>query len=200
MPGSGTGTPSASLLAGDLVTLAAVKLYLWPTETITQWDSILPAIISAVSKAIINEVGCDIIHTHYTAEQVSGMGKSYLDLKNWPITAVSSVVDQSGNAYTEGNDEDFVIEGLALRSVAGVWARGSQNFTVSYEAGYTTLPGDILLVCYEMIARKWKTMKEQGWGESSRSFPDGSTSSVNADGEFNKSQLAILAKYQRISI
>ena len=196
--GSGTGTPSGT--AGDLVSLAAVKLYLWPNETITIWDSILPKIITAVSAAIIKEVGCDILYAVYTNEKVEAESRSYLDLKNWPITKVTSIVDQDGNVYTEGDDEDFIIGNFSLRSMRGVWARRSQNFIVSYEAGYTTLPGDILLVCYEMIARKWKTMKEQGWGESSRSFPDGSTSSVNADGEFNKSQLAVLAKYQRLSI
>lgn len=195
--GAGATITVTAVDNGDLVTLAAVKLYLWPGETITQWDSILPTIITAVSKAIVNEIGCDIIHTHYTSEKVDGRGRSYLDLKNWPVTKVTSIIDQDGNVYTEGNDEDFVIKDFSLRLMSGVWAKGEQNFTVSYEAGFTTLPGDILLVCYEMIARKWKTMKEQGWGESSRSFPDGSTSSVNADGEFNKSQLAILAKYKR---
>jgi hypothetical protein len=184
-------------IAGDLVLLADAKKYLWPDEDITKWDSILPLIITAVSTAIINEVGCDILHTHYTSEKASGAGRTYLDLKNWPITKVTSIVDADGNAYTEGDDEDFVIEDFSLCSMGEVWTKGTKNFTVTYEAGYATLPADIALVVYEAIARKWKTMKEQGWGESSRSFPDGSTSSVNADGEFNKSQLAILAKYRR---
>ena len=126
-----------------------------------------------------------------------------LHLPNWPIASVISVVDKYGTIYTEG-DKDFVITpspmSFSLKRNEGTWASGVGNFTVQYQAGYITIPSDIVLVCYEMIARKWKTMKEQGWGESSRSFPDGSTASVNADGEFNKSQLAVLAKYRRLSI
>ena len=75
----------------DLVVLADVKAYLFPGETITQWDTILGVIISAVSVAVQREVGCDIIHTHYTSEKVSGRGKSNLDLAHFPITAVSYV-------------------------------------------------------------------------------------------------------------
>jgi hypothetical protein len=78
-----------------------------------------------------------------------------------------------------------------------VWAKGSGNFTVTYTAGYAAIPSDIALVCYELIARSWKTMKEQGWGETGRTMPDGSTSTVNADAAFTKAQREILAKYKR---
>jgi len=181
----------------DLVTLANVKTYLLPGETTTQWDTILPAIISAVSEQVKREVGCDIEHVHYTAVKVNGRGTPMLDLPNWPITAVTTVVDQEGNAYVLGYDQDYVIETLCLRRVNGTWAKGSGNFTVTYEAGFTAIPADIILVCYELIARKWKTMKAQEWGESSRTFPDGSTGTVNADGELTKNHRAILATYKR---
>jgi len=303
----------------DLVTLANVKTYLWPTETITQWDTILPAIISAASESVEREFGCSIDRAFYTAAhdlsfvitalnnkinfdeggaelvgtvaigtytgttlavaiavamnaaagkaltytctysiitgkftiaagsnftirwnsgtneatdisnlcgfpdtanstgdktytgyrvgdeaKASGSGGSLLHLPNWPIASVISAVDKYGTVYTEGDDEDFVITpgpmSFSLKLNEGIWTKGIGNFTMQYQAGFITIPSDITLLCYEMIARKWKTMKEQGWGESSRSFPDGSISSVNADGEFNKSQLAVLAKYQRLSI
>ena len=181
----------------DLVTLANVKTYLLPGETTTQWDTILPAIISAVSEQVKREVGCDILTASFTAAKVSGRGTPMLDLPNWPITAVASVVDEEGTAYLVGYDEDYVIEDLCLRRVNGVWPRGSGNFTVTYTAGFTAVPADIILVCYELIARKWKTMKAQEWGEGSRTFPDGSTGIVNADGALTKAQREILAKYMR---
>ena len=181
----------------DLVVLTDVKAYLFPGETITTWDTMLAVIISAVSEAVRKEVGCDIVHTHYTAEKVSGTGKSNLDLPHWPITAVSSIVDQEGNVYVVGYSNDYVIEYFCLRSMGGTWAAGSRNFTISFEAGLATLPADLILLCYEVIARKWKTAKESGWGESSKSFPDGSVSHVNADGEFTKAQLRVLEKYRR---
>jgi hypothetical protein len=300
----------------DLVTLADVKLYLWPGETITTWDSILPTIISAVSEQIKQEIGCDIGFAFYTAATgpsfvvtalnnkidfdeggaalvgtvtagtytgatlataiaaalnaapgktftytcvysataetftiaagsnftlrwntgtnkaidisdlcgysdaanltgaktyasarvgvvatPSGRGTSLLDLPNWPIVSVLSVEDEDDVTYEEGWDDDFVIspgpQRFSLKMNDGVWQRGTSNFTVSYTAGYAAIPSDIVLVCYELIARKWKTMKEQGWGESGRTMPDGSTSSSNSDGELTKAQKAILAKHRR---
>jgi len=183
----------------DLVTLANVKSYLWPGESITTWDAILPAIISAVSDRVKREVGCDIEHTHYTSSKVSGRGTTDLLLPNWPITAVTdTVADQEGVTYLVGYDKAYVIETFCLRRVGGyVWEQGSGNFTVTYEAGYATIPTDIVLVCYEMIARAWKTMKEQGWGESGRTMPDGSTSTVSAAFEITKAQQLTLTKFKR---
>jgi len=181
----------------DLVTLANVKTYLWPGETQALWDTILPAIISAVSEQVKREIGCDILTATYTAAKVSGRGTPMLDLPNWPITAAGPVVDQEGNSYVAGYDEDYVIEALCLRRVNGVWPKGSGNFIVTYTAGYGAVPTDIILVCYELIARKWKTMELKGWGESSKTFPDGSTGTVNADGELTKNHRAVLATYKR---
>ena len=300
----------------DLITLADVKIYLWPGETITTWDAILPMIISAVSEQIEREVGCAIERAFYTAKaglsfvvsalnnkinfdeggaeliatvavgtytgttlataiaaamntapgkaltytcvystitgkftiaagsnftirwntgtdkaidisnlcgypdtansagaktytsyrvgdegKASGRGSSLLYLPNWPIAVVISVVDKDGNIYTEGDDENFVISSgpqcFALKLNEGTWEKGTANFIVLYQAGYLTIPADIVLIAHELIARKWKTMKGQEWGESSRTFGDGSTTTINASGEFTKAQLAILATYKR---
>lgn len=184
----------------DLVNLTTdVKPYLWPGQTYTTWDTMLAVIISAVSLAVQKEVGCDIAEATYTSEYASGNGTSMLDLAAWPITAVTSVEDTDGYTYDEGADYDYVIDkgGLHLRKLAGAWAEGVKNYIVTYKAGYTTVPADIKLVCLELIARKWKTVKESGWGESSRSFPGGSVSQVNADGELTKAQLRVLDKYRR---
>jgi len=303
----------------DIVTLADVKTYLWPGETITTWDTILPAIISAVSEQIEREIGTHLDLALYTAQAVlsfvvdatnnkidfdeggaalvgtvtsgtytgatlataiaaamnaavgktftytcvystttgkftiaagsnftirwntgtnkaidisnlcgfpdtanstgaktytglrigdeakasgaGGSGSSFLYLPNWPIVSVISVVDRDDLSYTEGEDEDYVISPgpshYALKLNDGTWEKGTGNFTVKYMAGWATMPADIVLVAFEAIARKWKTMKEQGWGESGRTMPDGSTSTVNADGALTKSQREILARYRR---
>jgi hypothetical protein len=139
-----------------------------------------------------------LIHTGErvsVAARLRGDETSSLLLPNWPIVAVMSVVDEDGTAYVEGYDQDYIIENLYLKKVDGTWPE--KNFFVFYQAGYLVIPADIVLVAYEAIARKWKTMKEQGWGESGRTMPDGSTSTVNADGALTKSQREILARYKR---
>jgi len=300
----------------DLVTLTDLKTYLWPGETQALWDTILPAIISAVSEQIEREIGCSIARAFYTAKaglsfvvtalnnkidfdeggaalvgtvavgtytgatlataiaaamnaavgktftytcvysttlgtftiaagsnftirwntgtnkaidisnlcgyldtanstgaktytglrvgdegKASGRGSSLLFLPAWPIISVISVVDENQAAYFEGWDKDFMItpgpSHFALKRNNGTWNRGMGNYTVNYQAGYATVPADIILVAYELIARKWKTMELKGWGESSKTFPDGSTGTVNADGELTKNHRAVLATYKR---
>lgn len=182
----------------DVISLAAVKGYLFPGETHTKWDAILATICAAAIEMLKGEVGCDIAQATYTAEKISGRGTSLLMPANWPVTSVASLADETGTGYTAGYDEDYVVEEFGIRATgAGYWALGSGNFTATYTAGYATIPSELVLVAFEWIARKWKTMSQQGWGESSRNYPDGSNATVNADGELTKAQRAVLAKYRR---
>jgi len=135
--------------------------------------------------------------------RASGHGGSLLHLPNWPIKAVFSVVEKLRTELVEGDDEDFVITprpmAFSLLMNASTWASGFGNYTVKYEAGFDAIPGDIVLVAYEVIARKWKTMNEKGWGEGARTMSDGSVTSINAEGELNKAQMAVLWKYRRFT-
>jgi hypothetical protein len=181
----------------SVITAANVKGYIWPGETITKYDTILATICSAVILQVQAEVGCDIQKGSYTSEEVSGTGHTNLDLKHWPILTVTTVTDTDSNTYTVGATNDYTIEPYCLRST-GTWAKGYENFIVTYTAGWgATIPKDIVLVCYELVAQKWKTMQGKLWGETSRNFPDGSVSLTNVEGGFTKAQLAILAKYKR---
>lgn len=185
----------------DLVLIADVKAYLTLGEAETAWDAILPVLISGVSALVQREVGCDIVNPEaaYLDERASGDGTSMLYLANWPVTAALSVDDADGNSYIE--DIDFTVEYFGLRRTGGgKWTKGSGNYYVSYEAGFAALPGDIALVCYESIARRWKTIKEVGWGETSKSMGDGSASSSNTDAALTTAHKAILAKYKRVRI
>jgi hypothetical protein len=121
----------------DLVNLTDLKKYLFPGETNIQFDIILATLISAISGKVIGEIGCDLLHTHYSSEEVSANGRSrFLDVKNWPITAVSSVTDQDGNALTQGHSNDYIFDKFSIISNDGPWAKGDLNYIVSYEAGY----------------------------------------------------------------
>ena len=185
----------------DLVLIADVKAYLTLTEEQTEWDTLLPMLISGVSALVRREVGCDVLDpaSAYLDERASGTGTSMLYLANWPVTAALSVDDADGNVYVE--DVDFTVEYFGLRRMGGgVWTKGSGNYYVSYEAGFDELPDDIALVCYESIARRWKTVKESGWGETSKSVGDGSTASSNTDAALTTAHKSILEKYKRIRI
>jgi hypothetical protein len=182
-----------------VLSLANVKTYVFAGETTapTQWDTPLQIIIDAVIAQVKQELGgCDVVKGTYTAEEVSGTGKTFLLLKHWPILTVTTVTDTDSNTYTVGADNDYTIEDYCLRAPGG-WAKGYENFIVSYTAGRATIPRDIVLVCYELIAAKFKAMKMALQGESSRNFPDGSVAYSSVDGGFTKAQLALLAPYKR---
>jgi hypothetical protein len=184
----------------DVITTAAVKAYIFAGEATppSTWDTLLGTLCTAAIAMLQQETGSLIEKATYTAEKASGRGTSALDLKGWPIISVTSLADETGTTYTAGYDEDYVIEDLQLRATnGGRWARGSGNFTCTYIAGYATIPSDLVLVALEWIARKFKTAQQQSWGESSRNYPDGSSSTVNADGALTKAQQAVLAKYRR---
>lgn len=182
-----------------VLALANVKTYVFPGETTapTAWDTPLQIIIDSVIAQVKNELGgCDVVKGTYTSEEVNGSGRSDLLLKHWPILTVTAVTDTDSNTYTVGADNDYTLEEFCLRSTSK-WAKGFENFIVSYTAGRATIPRDIVLVCYELIARKFKTMKLQEHGETSRNYPDGSSSSTNTDGELTKAQRLLLAPYKR---
>lgn len=164
---------------------------------VSTWDTPLQSIINAVIAMVKQEVGCDIVNGSYTAEKVNGSGYSWLDLKHWPIRGVTSVVDSNGTAYTEGATNDFIVEDYCLRATGGYWAKGFENFTVTYTAGNgATIPPDIVQVCYDIIKRKYQLMKGQLHGITNLNHPDGSASYDMRQG-FTKDELAILAKYKR---
>jgi hypothetical protein len=180
-----------------ILSVANVKTYVFAGETApTDWDTPLQIIIDSVIAQVKQEVGCDIVTGTYTSEEVSGTGKTYLFLKHWPILTVTTVTDTDSNTYTVGHDDDYTLEDYCLRAPGG-WAKGYQNFIVTYTAGRATIPRDIVEVCYQLIAAKFKMMKMNLHGESSRNFPDGSVAFSAIDGGFTKAQLAVLSKYKR---
>ncbi len=184
--------------ATALALSTVVKPYIMPGETaVSTWDTPLQIIVDGVVAAVKQEVGCDIVNGSYTAEKVNGSGYSWLDLKHWPIRGVTAVTDSDGTTYTEGATNDFIVEDFCLRSTGGYWAKGFENFTVTYTAGNgATVPRDILTVCLRAIAREYQLMKGQMHGQNSRTFPDGSLNFEFNSG-FTKAELAILAKYKR---
>jgi len=183
-----------------VLAIANVKTYVFAGETApTDWDTPLQIIIDAVIAQVKQEVGCDIVKGSYTSEEVSGTGKTYLFLKHWPILTVTTVTDTDSNTYTVGATNDYTVEDYCLRAPGG-WAKGYENFIVTYTAGRATIPRDIVLVCYELIAAKLKAMRFNLQGESSRNFSDGSVAFTSVEGGFTKAQLAVLNKYKRLSV
>lgn len=184
----------------DIIELDTLKPYLGVKADDTSHDTILATLISSVSMMIQNELSWPIIEEEHEDLEISGSGTSVLYLPAWPVTELSSV-EEDGVELDEGEDKDFRLiapRGI-LRKLAGVWSKGVLNIVVSMTAGYklADVPADLQLAAMMKIAREWKKMRGQMWGEGSRTFPDGSVQMDKMDSQFVDAELKILDFYRR---
>ena len=184
----------------DIIELGTLRPYLGIKADDESHDTILSTLISSVSLMIENELAWPIIDAAYSDFEISGTGTSVLYLPAWPVTELSSV-EEDGVELDEGEDKDFRLiapRGI-LRKLAGVWSKGVLNIVVSMTAGYklADVPADLQFAAMMKIAREWKKMRGQMWGEGARTFPDGSIQTDKMDSQFVDAELKILDLYRR---
>jgi hypothetical protein len=189
----------------DLITLVELKPYLKIEASETAFDTLLTSMISEISKLMQNFIGCDVKEATYPNIKVNGSGRSVLDLPNWPITAVSSITED-GVTLAEGTDFDIDPYGDHLIRLDGTtskgtskWSKGIKNITVSYTAGFSATPSDLSLACKKQIGHEWKQQTNKEWGETSRSFPDGSVA-FTPTSELLDSVKAICKFYKKVRL
>ena len=199
-----------SVAASSLITLDQLKAYLGPGFSGNQNDALLELLIDSVSEAFNSRVGGMLAKATYTDKYIDGNGKESLILPNYPIISVTSMYEDDV-LLTEGVSADYVVDyarGI-IRRVGGVWLRGRQTIKITYVAGYvvqgatlgtgeTALPADLRLACSIQVAHEWKKVQGSAWGETSRTYPDGSTTRVERG--LLREVEEILAPYRRIRI
>jgi len=167
-----------SIAANAVISLADTKVYV--KEIGTTNDAILTILINAVSTVFDKYVDVvQIIEAAYTNAYHDGNGLSVIKLPYINLSAITALTEND-ITLTEGYDDDYVkIQSLGyLKKISGVWARGNQNIKISCTAGYklANVPGDLQLACMKQVAFEFQQYVQKNWGESSRSFGDGSTS------------------------
>jgi len=165
----------------NLTTVENVKGYLGITSATD--DPLLDRLVSSASGYIQSWLNRSFASTSYT-ETFDGTGFDTRMVSNYPITAVSSVVVNgvsiplapnslaSGYAFAE---RKIVLRGYAFVS-------GTLNCTVTYTAGYATVPPEIGQACIEIVANRYREKDRIGLvskglsGEtitySQKDFPD----------------------------
>ncbi len=142
----------------SLCALADVKTYLGITETTT--DAVLTALIANASTLIESYCNRVFLTATYTETRNGGGGPKLL-LLNAPITAVSSVtvegyaVPAAPDAISPGYLFDQQVLYIRPGGNPCEFNRGIQNVTVSYTAGFATVPPDVNQACVELIASKY---------------------------------------------
>lgn len=140
------------------------------SETIT---NTLTPLISSVEKRVKEYLNRDIEITAYTDELYNGSGSSTIILRQFPIVSVSAIKRYdgigAGNVETwttlvEHTDYDRLVIPKEAYSVIldnGSFDKGTQNYKITYIAGYGTvgtgstltnaIPDDIQNVCKELL-------------------------------------------------
>ena len=172
----------------DLTTLANCKSWLKLTAAQTTDDTILSRLISASSALLQSWLNRNILAQVYT-EVLDGQGNNQIVFANYPVTAVASLsidkiiipasidggVLQAGYGFDDGRLWVIGYQFTRNSGYANDFTRGRGNVTVSYTAGYATVPLDIEQACIEMVSIKYRMrdrigQKSVAMGGESTSF------------------------------
>ena len=131
--------------ANDLTNLADCKTWLGLTSTTD--DALVGVLITAVSQAILADLGRSSVLPMTYMETFDGGGEAALPLRHWPVTGllactadgvslpVSTMPGQSGVVLDAVDPSPpGAMQRLSYR--AGVFPSGVQNIVVTYRAGY----------------------------------------------------------------
>lgn len=165
----------------SLATLAQVKEYIGNSADNSD-DALLTRLIGACSGIIERTCNRTFGTATYT-DTHNGNGGQFMVFENRPITAVASVtvddvaIPQSTSATMAG----WVLSEVWKLSLRGHYrfTQGVQNVTVTYTAGYTTIPEDLVQSCCLLVGLAYKERDRMGL--DSKSINGESISFTNDD-------------------
>lgn len=106
-------------------------------------------------------IGRTLTHQTGIVETLDGRGRRWLQLSTWPITAVNTVTE---NTSTLVENIDFLVypDRGRLRRGNGKtdtrWTGYLKAVVVDYDAGYTTIPADVVGTVAAAVARTWRQL------------------------------------------
>jgi hypothetical protein len=146
----------------DLTTVAAVQAYV---PTAASDAGLLETLVTAESALIQSYLGYNIASQSWT-EIRDGNGRDRLIMRNRPVSAVTSVV-VDGNTIPQSAgwpapgwsfDEAYIyLRGHEFR-------KGRGNVTLSYTAGYASVPADLAQAATELVAYRYGSRLKAGMG------------------------------------
>jgi hypothetical protein len=148
--------------ANALTDITAAKEYLKIGSSTTNDDNLIQGLINACSTAIENYCRRSF-KTQIYSEYYDGTGTKSINLKNYPVTAVSAVaidgVTVANTSYICKTDQGVLVRKAApipgLR-IGANWPIGDWNIKVDYTGGYATIPADVELACKMFVAAVYK--------------------------------------------
>ena len=182
---------------GDLTTLDNVKAWLPDMAQVTTSDALLARLITAASQAVCVYTGRAGFGVQDYSELYDGRARPWLMLRQWPAVEVTSVYVSCSFTPAAVTLEPPVAGGGAQRlSLAdGCFPRGVSNVTVSYQAGYATVPADVEQAVIELVGERFRARDRIGLSAKTLG---GQETTAFATKAFNDTIAALLAPYRRV--
>lgn len=191
----------------DLATLDAVKAWLPAMATVATDDGLLASLITAASQFVASYCNRGPFLSIPYVDLADGNGRAWMLLRQWPVTAVSSLVlgEPGGHQTTIVEAEarpGFLLEpplpaggNQRLTLIQGVFPRGRSNVQVAYTAGYATPPPAVAQAVIELAGERYRARDRIGMASKTLGGQE-TTSFSQAD--MNATIKALLSSYRRL--
>lgn len=179
----------------SLTTIDNVKMYL-NKESLTALETMqINMLINMVDGQIENYCGWAINAKTYTNKKVDGNGLAEIDLGVYPLNSLTKaeVDDGSGTIVNVLSDVNIKAdEGIIYldsnSATLTTFTSGTQNVTLTYNAGYSTVPNDLMFAATELAALRFKRIVEENIGIVKEKFESDEV-------EYDKTDIPDAVKY-----
>lgn len=178
----------------DFCTITDVKEWLGIPASNINSDPLLSTLISSASSYIENWTNRTFSQTTATVT-VNGNGSALMLVKDYPITAISSVmIDNVAIPLSDGSTYGYLFDDETIYLIGYKFTKGFQNVKIGMTYGFATIPTDLKQVCVELVGSKFK--EKERIGVSSKTLAgEVITFDIKDIKEHNKS---ILNNYNRV--
>lgn len=206
----------------DLCDLQDVRTWLGIDDSNTDEDSELSRLITSASLEFMNEIRRqDLFPAGDYTDRLCGNGEHELFLKHYPINSIASVklngsaLDESDGTITGwffDTDNPFPEDRQKLIYIGGCWPCSYYriaNLEITYNAGYSTVPEDIVQAVIELVAfkRGFGQLQAQdqtaAWlqlGDYQQNLSTGPTTLKASEVSLPMSVQSVIDRYARTSI
>lgn len=160
----------------DLVPLSTVKEYLGVTDS----DTILNLLIVGMTDFIEGTLKGDVsnggycnrrfLATDYTSALYTGNDRKNLLLRQYPINSITTIVLDDTTLFPAGSstlkDLNFYIDDDITGNLIYYFNWNSwfpNNIEITYNAGFTDIPNDIVMAALKLIEQAWNQIGKEGF-------------------------------------
>jgi hypothetical protein len=171
--------PSITLHTYAFVSLDLAKSFLKIPDAVTADDDLIKLWINTATDDLERECDRQLSSRAVTGELHHGRGQNALLLRQWPITAISELRIDAKSEFTDASTliptTDYQVgdDGNSIIYKNAVFPRGYNNLRVTYTAGFTTVPSDLVMAALWIVS----------WMHSIRNAADIGRASKNKEGE-----------------